>query len=363
MNRARFRRFRFRALFHEKRVSLFPLKLRFGRSDGASLARTKVARVTEYGRGSGSALARSTTNPPMLSLLGLSSRISLAAALLFTAAPLLVCASADAQPTSGNALVARYADVLGTANARLPLAARRDLAERVLLLSSYYKIDPCLLAALVTVESAWHSRAVSPVGALGYGQLMPGTASALHVDALEPYENLDGTARYLRRMLNRFAGRDQLTRMQLALASYNAGSGAVDRYHGIPPYRETRAYVANVLRTRQTFVASIGRRDSNNVVPLLARVTPSPRRVSATSRKAQRHGGRLALATSAKRPYHLPYLDAADPNSVPFEKLPPVRYEPSRSFVARFLGLRHRVAAAAATPAAAPDATTLTAPY
>jgi hypothetical protein len=300
----------------------------------------------------------------MFSFLGLSSRISLAAALLFTvAAPLVICASAEAQPTSGDALVARYAGALGTANARLPLAARRDLAERVLLLSSYYKIDPCLLAALVTVESAWRARAVSPVGALGYGQLMPGTASALRVDPLEPYENLDGTARYLRRMLNRFAGRDQLTRMQLALASYNAGAGAVDRYHGIPPYRETRAYVANVLRTRQTFVASIGMRGSNDVAPLLARVTPSPRHASVTSRKAHRNGGRLALAAAAKRPYHSPYLDATDPNSVPLETPPPVRFETSRSFVARFLGLRHRVAAAAATPAAAPDATTLTAPY
>ena len=251
---------------------------------------------------------------------------------------------------SGDGLVARYADALGTANARLPLAARRDLAERLLLLSSYYKIDPCLLAALVTVESAWRARAVSPVGALGYGQLMPGTAASLHVDALEPYENLDGTARYLRRMLNRFAARDQYTRMQLALASYNAGSGAVDRYHGIPPYAETRAYVANVLRTRRSFIASVGTRVSNDVAPLLARKTPTPHLVATASRTAHHRTGQLALVTRAKRPYHSPYLDATDPNSVPLETPPPVRYEKSRSFVARFLGLRHRVATANFTP-------------
>jgi transglycosylase-like protein with SLT domain len=281
----------------------------------------------------------------MFSFLGLSSRISVAAALVFTAAPLAVCASGEAQPAPGDTMVARYANALRTANARLPLAARRDLAERVLLLSSYYKIDPCLLAALVTVESAWRSRAISPVGALGYGQLMPGTASALRVDALEPYENLDGTARYLRRMLNRFAGRDQLTRMQLALASYNAGAGAVDRYHGIPPYRETRAYVANVLRTRQTFVAST-----------------APRRVAVAPRKTHRSGARLAPATG-KHQFRSPYLDASDPNAVPIETPAPVRYETSRSFVARFFGLRHRVASAGSAPTAAPEAAALTAPY
>jgi hypothetical protein len=267
----------------------------------------------------------------MFPFLGLSSCISIAAALVITASPLAACASGDG-PASGDTLVARYARALGTANGRLPPAARRDLAERVLLLSSYYKIDPCLLGALVTVESAWRSRAVSPVGALGYGQLMPTTASALHVDALEPYENLDGTARYLRRMLNRFAGRDQLTRMQLALASYNAGAGAVDRYHGIPPYRETRAYVANVLRTRATFVASVGRR------------------VAAMPRKA------------VKRPNHSPYLDAMDPNGIPLATPAPVRYETSRSFVARIFGLRHRVAATGSPSAAAPEAT-ISAPY
>jgi hypothetical protein len=250
--------------------------------------------------------------------------------------------------------VARYADVLGSANARLPLAARRDLAERLLLLSSYYKLDPSLLAALVTVESAWRSQAVSSVGALGYGQLMPGTASALRVDALEPYENLDGTARYLRRMLNRYAGRDQQTRMQLALASYNAGAGAVDRYHGVPPYRETRAYVANVLRLRSSFAASVGPRIANGVAPLLAQAVPPAHHDVARARTRRRAGRQLAFATPSKHGYHSPYLNATDPNSAPLETLP-VRYERSRSFVARLFGLRHRVAASGSTAPAAPE--------
>jgi hypothetical protein len=237
-------------------------------------------------------------------------------------------------------MVARYADALGTANGRLPRAVRRDLAERVLLLSSYYKLDPCLLGALVSVESAWRSRAVSPVGAIGYGQLMPGTAATLDVNALEPYENLDGTARYLRRMLNKFAGRDLLTRMQLALASYNAGPAAVSRYRGIPPFRETRAYVSNVLRTRRAFVAA--------VAPPERAYDVAPRRHSAS------HAAHAVVAKS-----HAPRaakLVAPDASIVAVETPSRVRYETSRSFVARFLGHRHRVASpATATPEPPPD--------
>lgn len=270
----------------------------------------------------------------MLFSLGRFSRRSLSAGLAAVTLPLgcVVPAGAQTQGASiGVPLVARYADALGTANARLPRAVRRELAERVLLLSSYYKLDPYLLGALVSVESAWRSRAVSPVGAIGFGQLMPGTAAALDVDAFEPYENLDGTARYLRRMLNRFAGRDLQTRMQLALASYNAGPAAVSRYHGVPPYRETRAYVSSVLRTRRAFVTAV-----------------APRRHGA-SRKAHA----VAAASRTRHPIQL-----AQPGAriVAVESAPPVRYETSRSFVARLLGLRHRIASPAATPdPAAPD--------
>jgi transglycosylase-like protein with SLT domain len=256
-----------------------------------------------------------------------------AATLSFTcAAP----AHADAsEASSGTTVIARYADALGTANARLPRAVRRDLAERVLLLSSYYKLDPCLLGALVSVESAWRSRAVSPVGAIGYGQLMPGTAATLDVNALEPYENLDGTARYLRRMLNRFAGRDLQTRMQLALASYNAGPAAVARYSGMPPYRETRAYVSNVLRTRRAFVAAVAPR-------------PRPAAAASSHRTQATHSPRIAAA--AAHSARVAKLAALDARIVGVETPRPVRYETSRSFVARFLGLRHRVSPTASTP-------------
>src|SRR5579875_725033 len=84
-------------------------------------------------------------------------------------------------------------------------------------------------------------------GALGLGQLMPSTANALAVQPFEKYENLDGTARYLRRLLKRYANLPVPIRYERALAGYNAGPEAVARYGGVPPYAQTRAYVVRVM--------------------------------------------------------------------------------------------------------------------
>ncbi|MFN2461993.1 MAG: lytic transglycosylase domain-containing protein [Candidatus Velthaea sp.] len=174
-------------------------------------------------------------------------RVASACAALVAAAALVAPAPARAAQAEASFAVSRYGDLLAGENGRLSVPERRELAERVLLLSSYYRLDPRLLIALVTVESAWRSRAVSPVGARGLGQLMPGTAAALKVDSFETYENLDGTARYLRRLLMRFPNYAQPMQYRFALAAYNAGPGAVDRYHGVPPYAETQSYVARVM--------------------------------------------------------------------------------------------------------------------
>lgn len=103
-------------------------------------------------------------------------------------------------------------------------------------------LSPALLEAVVWQESRWRPAAVSPKGAMGLMQLMPGTARELGVDPRDPLANLEGGARYLRAQLNRFSGD-----VERALAAYNAGPGRVIRAGGVPNIPETRAYVAAVL--------------------------------------------------------------------------------------------------------------------
>jgi len=107
-----------------------------------------------------------------------------------------------------------------------------------------HNIDEDLLASVVKAESGGHVRAVSRVGAQGLMQLMPKTAGELGVEnAFRPEENIAGGTAYLDQLLTRYNNN-----VALALAAYNAGPAAVDKYHGVPPYRETRAYVARVIR-------------------------------------------------------------------------------------------------------------------
>ena len=105
-----------------------------------------------------------------------------------------------------------------------------------------YGVSPALLSAVARQESGYDARAVSPAGAQGLMQLMPGTAHGLGVtNAFDPTQAVDGAAHLLRGLLDRFGSTD------LALAAYNAGPGAVLRYGGVPPYAETQKYVRSVL--------------------------------------------------------------------------------------------------------------------
>ena len=126
----------------------------------------------------------------------------------------------------------------------LPAAYREALYEPLIREAEVrYRLPPGLLQALVWAESRYNPMAISPAGAAGLAQLMPATARELGVsNRHDPRQNIDGGARYLRQMLDRFG------EIHLALAAYNAGPGTVARAGGIPRNRETPAYVRSVLQ-------------------------------------------------------------------------------------------------------------------
>ncbi len=142
-------------------------------------------------------------------------------------------------------LPGKAAEVQGSAKKLTPPAKLTDAELHELLAKpgETHDLDVDLLASVVKQESGGQVRAVSRTGAQGLMQLMPGTAAELGVgDAFAPGENVRGGTAYLDALLKRYH-----ENLALALAAYNAGPGAVDRWHGVPPYRETRAYVARVI--------------------------------------------------------------------------------------------------------------------
>jgi soluble lytic murein transglycosylase-like protein len=129
-------------------------------------------------------------------------------------------------------------------SAQIPGGADETIERCIRQAAAKYNLPPELIRSVIRAESGFNARAVSSAGARGLMQLMPETAAELGVtDSFDVRQNIDGGARYLRQMLDRFGGR-----LETALAAYNAGPGAVEKFDGQVPYTETRDYVRRVLR-------------------------------------------------------------------------------------------------------------------
>lgn len=152
------------------------------------------------------------------------------------------CGGAVVFSAGGCALSPAVAPGVG-ASATRPAQAHATTADyaTAVAIAAEHRIPEALFLALVAQESDWNRSALSSKGAIGLAQLMPDTARYLRVDPRDPVQNLTGGARYLREQYQTFGSWD------LALAAYNAGPGAVRRYGGIPPYRETQNYVQTIL--------------------------------------------------------------------------------------------------------------------
>lgn len=140
--------------------------------------------------------------------------------------------------------------------------------EQILSASREYKVSPHLITAVITVESCFIAKAKSSAGAAGLMQLMPATAKRFGVtDRYNTNKNIEAGTKYLQFLLNRFDGN-----VQLAAAAYNAGEGSVDKHNGVPPYKETQAYVKRVLNAYRKLANSSHKN------------RPSPRRVAPTQK-------------------------------------------------------------------------------
>ncbi|MFY9709743.1 MAG: lytic transglycosylase domain-containing protein [Candidatus Cybelea sp.] len=181
--------------------------------------------------------------------------VSLLAAVGFLMGPffLLPAQAANRAVPATPVAIAVYSKVLRHINPQMPNWQSQSLARRVLVNAERWRLDANMLVAVVTVESRWHTHAVSRAGAIGLGQLMPGTAALLGVNPHDPAQNLSGAARYLRGLVQRFGSKHY----DLVIAAYNAGPKAVSEYGGIPPFDETQNYVVRVLAAWSTLARTV----------------------------------------------------------------------------------------------------------
>ena len=127
------------------------------------------------------------------------------------------------------------------------------IAHSILFLSEKWGVHPFLATALMSHESSFRPDAVSPVGALGISQIMPGTAAAMGIDPYDPAQNLEGGIAYLAQQINAFANAGEWS-VSYAIAAYNAGPNAIRQYGGIPPYSETINHLNQIAKIYQELI-------------------------------------------------------------------------------------------------------------
>ncbi len=151
-----------------------------------------------------------------------------------------VLKTSDANASGFRVLPSKYDDMSANFSGAVSKSQIQNIVSQV---AKKYEVDERLVNAVIKQESGFNPKATSHCGAMGLMQLMPATARGLGVkDAYNPVQNIEGGVKYLSNLLRKYNGNTVL-----ALAAYNAGSGAVDKYSGVPPYKETQNYVKNIL--------------------------------------------------------------------------------------------------------------------
>jgi soluble lytic murein transglycosylase-like protein len=179
-----------------------------------------------------------------------------------------------------------------------------DLNQVVNSASAAYHLDPDLVNSVIHAESGFNARAISPKGAQGLMQLMPSTANELGVNnAFNPQQNVGGGSRYLRELLERYN-----FDLVKALAAYNAGPERVDQYHGVPPFRETRAYVARIIKDYNRKIAAQEKAEA------LAKKKAAQQAKAAPAKPARTQAS--PSHTTQKRAANSAMLPSASPSSV-----------------------------------------------
>jgi hypothetical protein len=175
-----------------------------------------------------------------------------------------------------------------------------------------FDVSPTLLKAVASAESDFNPDAVSPAGAVGLMQIMPGTAQQLGIDPRDPVQSIQGAANYLRTLLEQFNGN-----VTLAVAAYNAGPGAVAKYGGIPPYSETQDYVVHVADLMKKYGSnSTGADPGSDQEPGAGSSLPSVQNGASSQQDAASLADLLLIWTETQRMNALSELNSDDANGM-----------------------------------------------